>query len=89
MKALNFKPIGRGSLSGAFDLELPSGMIVRSCSLFEKDGKRWVSGPSKKIGTGETAKYERLVEFTSRDIAEKFNVAALAALGDHLGGSCR
>jgi hypothetical protein len=80
MKALNFKPIAKGSLVGAFDLELPSGMIVRSCSLFEKDGKRWVSGPSRKIGTGDTAKYERLVEFASRDLSDKFNAGALAAL---------
>jgi hypothetical protein len=85
MIATNFRAVNRGALLGTFDLQLPSGMILKSCCLFSKaDGSRFVSGPSKKIGQGDAVKYEKLLDFTTRDVAEKFSRAALEAV-DALG----
>jgi hypothetical protein len=89
MKAINYRPIAKGSLAGAFDLELPSGLILKSCALFDKGGKRWISGPAKKIGSGPDAKYEKLVEFTSRETNERFNKAALEAVDAALAGAAQ
>jgi hypothetical protein len=48
----NWKGFEKGALRGFFDVELPSGMILRSCSLFEKDSRRWLGMPSKPRGEG-------------------------------------
>jgi len=80
MRAFDFRQIGKGCLVGTFDLELPSGLILCQCTLFEKDGKRWVAGPSKKLGE----KYLKCVDFTSREVAEKFSAVAMKALDTHL-----
>jgi hypothetical protein len=80
MKATNWRAVGKGSLIGTFSLEMPSGLILHECALFEKGDRRWVAGPSRKIGTGDAAKYVKLMEFTSRDTSDAFNTDALDAL---------
>ena len=56
MKVLNWKPLQKGTLLGFFDLLLDSGLQIDGMSLHEKDGKRWVSFPSRPYqgGNGET-----------------------------------
>lgn len=74
----NTKPMRRGTLIGFFDLEMPSGLIVRSAMLFEKNGKRWVGFPSKEWTKGDGTKgYSPLLEFASRATADKFQAAVL------------
>jgi hypothetical protein len=74
----NPKRLNKNSLVGSFDLQMPSGLIVRGAMLFEKNGKRWVSFPSKEW-TDRTGvkKYFPLLEFASREIADKFQSAVL------------
>jgi hypothetical protein len=74
----NPKHINKNTLIGKFDLEMPSGLIVRGAMLFEKAGKRWVSFPSKEW-TGQDGKknYSPLLEFASRDIADRFQSQVL------------
>jgi hypothetical protein len=46
--------------------------------LFEKNGKRWVSFPSKEFVKQDGTKgYSPLLEFADRSIADKFNAAVL------------
>jgi hypothetical protein len=84
----NPKILRKGSLVGSFDLEMPSGLIVRGAMLFEKDGKRWVNFPSKEWTKQDGTKgYFPLLEFASREIADKFQtlvrpLAEQALLGD-------
>lgn len=80
MKVLDYRAVRKGCVQASFNLELPSGLIICQCALFEKDGKRWISGPSKKIGE----KYQKCLDFTSREVADKFGAAALLALDAHL-----
>jgi hypothetical protein len=69
----NAKLIRKGTLIGSFDLEMPSGLIVRGAMLFEKDGKRWVNFPSKEYQKHDGTKgYFPLLEFASREISDKF-----------------
>jgi len=57
----NAKFIGKKSLVGSFDLEMPSGLIVRGCMLLESSGRRWVNFPAKEYqkqdGTKGYARY--------------------------------
>jgi hypothetical protein len=47
-RVTNAKLLRKNSLIGSFDLEMPSGLIVRGAMLFDKDGSRWVNFPSKE-----------------------------------------
>jgi hypothetical protein len=69
----NAKVIRKNSLVGSFDLEMPSGLIVRGAMLFEKNGARWVNFPSKEYQKQDGSKgYFPLLEFASREISDKF-----------------
>lgn len=77
----NFKPFAKGSLVGFFDVEFPSGLILRECSLYSKDGKRWVNPPSRKFtGKDGETRYQRMVDFVSAKAANQFRDAAIAAI---------
>jgi len=72
-KITNARRLDKNSLIGAFDLELPSGLIVRGAMPFEKAGKRWVNFPSKEWTKADgTKSYFPLLEFASRDVADRF-----------------
>ena len=74
----NPKSIRKNTLVGAFDLEMPSGLIIRGAMLFEKNGRRWVGFPSKEFTKQDGSKgYFPLLEFASREIADKFQAQVL------------
>jgi len=86
MKVLNWRAVSKGSLRGFFTVVLPSGMRIHDCSLFEKDGQRWVNGPTHSFTSndGKTSR-KTLVEFVDKNTAGRFSAAVLAALDVHLG----
>jgi hypothetical protein len=74
----NQKLLNKNTLIGSFDLQMPSGLIVRGVMLLGKNGKRWVSFPSKEWTKPDgTKSYFPLFEFASREIADKFQAAVL------------
>jgi hypothetical protein len=79
----NAKIIGKKSLVGSFDLELPSGLIIRGAMLFESNGRRWVNFPSKEYQKQDGTKgYFPLLEFASREISDKFQAKVLPLVLD-------
>jgi hypothetical protein len=71
--ASNPKLIRRGTLVGSFDLTMPSGLIVRGAMLFSKADSQWVNFPSKEyVDATGVKKYYPLLEFESREIADRF-----------------
>jgi hypothetical protein len=75
------KQLRKGTLLGFFDLEMPSGLIVRGAMLFEKNGKRWIGFPSKEwVKSDGTKGYMPLLEFADRAIADKFQFQVLPAV---------
>lgn len=78
MKISNEKRINKNTLIGVFDIEMPSGLIVRGAMLFEKNGRRWVGFPSKEWTKPDgTKSYSPLLEFSSKEIADKFQTLVL------------
>jgi hypothetical protein len=74
----NPRRIGKGTLLGAFDLEMPSGLKINGVMLLEKNGKRWVGFPSKEWVTGNgDKKYSPLIEFASTEVRDRFQLAVL------------
>jgi DNA-binding cell septation regulator SpoVG len=102
VKITNFKPYQRGSLSAFFSVMLPSGLVAHECKLFEKEGRRWIGLPSRPFtGKDGNTGYAPILEFVSRDTAERFRESVLRAIDGMTGdqkpavkpapavGSCR
>jgi hypothetical protein len=82
----NSKQMRKWTLLGFFDLEMPSGLIVRGAMLFEKNGKRWVGFPSKEWTKQDGTKgYSPLLEFADRSISDKFQSSVLPAAEQAFG----
>lgn len=82
MKIENYKPIGKGFLVGKFDIviEVWGMLTIKDCTLFEKNGERWISLPSKEFLTKENQKkHFSLVKF-SPEVFERLQRAALDLL---------
>jgi hypothetical protein len=78
MKISNAKRINKNTLIGVFDLEMPSGLIIRGAMLFSKNSKKWVGFPSKEWVKSDGSKsYSPLLEFSSREISDRFQQQVL------------
>jgi hypothetical protein len=77
----NFTKFERNSLRGFFDVELPSGLILRGCSLHIRGSSRWLGLPSKTFTKPDGSKgFTPTVEFTDRARAQDFRDRCIAAL---------
>jgi hypothetical protein len=47
MRATDWRPLQRGTLQGFVTLNLPSGLVIRDCTLHMSGEKRWVGLPGK------------------------------------------
>ena len=65
MEINNYKEINKGCLVASFNVLIPQwGLTLREYTLFEKDGKRWVSMPARQYKDAEGKnKNFPLVEF--------------------------
>jgi hypothetical protein len=79
--ALNPRPFVKNTLRGFFDLRLPSGIIVKGCTVHVKGSHAWVGlpGRSYKDASGiET--WANIIEFADKDCSRRFQAIALAAV---------
>ena len=84
----NAKLVRKNSLVGSFDLEMPSGLIVRGAMLLQKNGGRWINFPSKEWTKSDGAKgYFPLLEFNSKETKERFQSHVLPLAVEALLGA--
>ena len=87
-----WKPFERNTLKGFADLWLRAAHLnIRGCAVHEKNDKRWVQLPAKpqldsdrnllRDASGKI-RYAKVIEFDSREVADRFNAAALKAIED-------
>ena len=78
MKIHNYRPIGKGLMVASCDIEVEEwGVTFRSCTLFDKDGNKWISFPSKKTeGDDGKAKYYNYVTM-DKTKKERFDKTAI------------
>lgn len=86
---LDFRPLLKGSLRGFAKVQLPSGMILNDVQLMHSSASWWASPPSRPmIGRDGTVlrdangkiRYSPIVEFTSREIRDRWSSAIVDAL---------
>ncbi len=76
MKIIDFRSVRKGSLVGFCAVEMPSGMIIRDVGIFEKDGSTWASPPSRQFTANDgKVRYQPIVEFTTKEIRDKWTNA--------------
>jgi len=90
-----WRPCMKNTLQGLVTLTLrPSGVVLRCCSLHEKEGRRWIGLPVRRVldpdgrhrvdNTGKK-QYASVVEIPDRRARERFQEAALAAIQRLIG----
>jgi hypothetical protein len=90
MRASGWRPHASGTLQGFFNLRLPSGLVLNDFTLHQKGERRWVGLPGKPQIDAEdrvrrdptTGKrlYTPAVEIPAREVRDKFQEQALAAV---------
>jgi hypothetical protein len=78
-------PYNKGTLRAFFSLTLPSGLVIRRVMLHEQGAARWVQTPSREwLDTQGKKGYAPLIEFTSRDVSDRFKEQVLHAVDRYL-----
>jgi hypothetical protein len=85
MKATNWKAFEKGTLRGFFDLLLDSGLEIRGMTYHVKDGKRWVSFPSRAYEEGGETKYTPILRIEDDARWRKFQGLAKQAVEPVMG----
>ncbi len=88
----HWRPFERNTLQGFADLWLRTARLnIRGCAVHEKNGKRWVQLPARpqldearNLIRNDAGKiqYAKVLDFDSREVADRFNAAALKAIED-------
>jgi hypothetical protein len=81
---LGARRVEKNTLRGFFDLRLPSGLVLRGCSLHLSHGRWWVGMPSQSYTNRDGAQaWSPIVDFTDARSRKRFQEVALAALVAH------
>jgi hypothetical protein len=81
IRILDWRSLEKNTLRGFFSAQLPSGLIIHEMMLHEKGESQWIAFPAKEwINPAGEKKYTCLLEFASRERADQFKHAVLAAL---------
>jgi hypothetical protein len=84
MRVLEYKQINKGALVGSMSMQFEEwgGLIIRDITLFQKDGKRWLSFPSRAYEKDGKTEYFQYVRFEDKIKHEAWQQKALKALQD-------
>lgn len=81
IKILNFKPKESGALRGFADVLIePWGFEIREISVFESNGKKWVSMPSRSYEKDGKKQYWPYNRFIDREKEVRFQQAFFTSL---------
>ncbi len=89
VKILDWRPMPKNSLLGFAKVALPSGMIIADVTILIGERGPWASPPTKPmIGRDGTAmkdrngkpRFQPIIEFTSKEIRDRFSNAVIEAL---------
>ena len=89
IRCIKFRRFEKNTLRGFADLELTkSGLVIRDCTLHEKNDKQWVGFPARQYTDKDgNTQWSPCVEFNegSREARELFQHHAIAAIHDFVG----
>jgi hypothetical protein len=87
---VEWKPLVKNSLRGFATVRLRNGLSIKDVTVHSSNGKRWASLPSKplvdKDGNAQRdresgkIRYVPILEWPSRDVADRFSEAVISAI---------
>jgi hypothetical protein len=81
--ALNARRHEKNTLKGFFDLVLPSGMIVKGCTLHVAGHRAWIGLPGRPYTDASGAEtWANIIDFRDRMAKERFHKIALDAAAE-------
>ncbi len=89
LKILDWREMRRNSLLGFAKVEFPSGMVISDVTILQSERGPWASPPSKPMLSRDGAamkddagklRYVPIIEFTSKDIRNKWSDAVIEAM---------
>jgi DNA-binding cell septation regulator SpoVG len=82
----HYKANDKGAKTATISIKIPKwgNFLIKEISLFAKDGKRWLSMPSRTFELEGQKKYFQFVSFESREIGDKFQGEVFKALDKYL-----
>ena len=81
------KPYLKNTLIAFVDFTLVElGLSIKGATAHEKEGKRWVSMPSRSYSDAEGTHWAPVIEFASKESRYRINDAVLAAFEQFFGG---
>lgn len=85
----NYKAVGKGCLLAQCDIKMPiwGNFIIYGISIFEKDGKRWISFPSREYEKEGQKKYFQHCRFEAENMTEAFRKEFFKELDRYLKSS--
>lgn len=86
-----FEMVNKGSLVARFNLKVTKwgGVVIRDCSLFESNGKRWVNMPSRQYEVEGKKKYAPYIFYEDRETNDKFHETVIQAVEEVRNKSAR
>jgi|SRR5579875_2621000 len=88
-KVTDWKPINRGSLIGFCTVTMPSGIVLRDVAIIQSDTSLWASPPAKPMvdkdgyvveDNAGKRRYVPIVEFTTKQVRDRWSAAVIDAL---------
>jgi hypothetical protein len=88
MRLVSFKAVAKGALRGFAHVELPCGLRIEDCPVFQSNGKAWASLPAKPVLDTEgrhvkpdgKGQYAAIVKWRDRDLNERWSAALVALI---------
>jgi hypothetical protein len=82
IEILKFELVNKGALVARFTVKMHKwgGLLIRDCTLFESNEKKWINLPSKQYEVEGKKKYFSYLAFEDRSIDDKFKEAVLNAV---------
>jgi hypothetical protein len=89
IRILGWRELRRNSLLGFARIESPSGMIISDVTVLTGERGPWASPPSKPMvgkdgsvlrDSNDKVKYQPVIEFTSREVRDRWSSAVIEAL---------
>jgi len=86
MKVLEYKQINKGAVLGSMNIQMDewNDVIIRDIVLFQKDGKRWLSFPSRSYEKEGKREYFHYIRFEDKAKHDEWQQKGLKALQDYV-----
>lgn len=86
IEILKFEMINKGSLIAKFNIKMQKwgGLIIKDCVLFNANGKKWITLPSKQYESDGKKKYFSYLSYENIEMDRKFKEIILKSVEDYI-----